>query len=279
MNISDLLTQARQLLASECECRLEAEVLLCHALNTTRAWLYAHPAREIDTRQAEAFLQLVRRRRGGEPVAYITGFREFWSLRLQVTPDVLIPRPETELLVETALAHIPVDSNCRIADLGTGSGAVALAIASERPRCDIHATDISHAALAVARNNALSLAIENVHFHHGSWLSGLTGTFDCIVSNPPYVSSDDPHLASGDCRHEPSAALSPGADAMTAIRQLAAAAWSRLEPGGILAFEHGFEQGKVCRELLLDLAYDEVDTIRDLTGHERVTSGKRTNSG
>jgi len=274
VNIRDSLAEACHLLASGSERRLEAEVLLCHSLGVSRAWLYANPEQEVTGRHHDDFLQLIQRRRQGEPIAYLTGIREFWSLRLKVTPDVLIPRPETELLVETALARIPFDASWRIADLGTGSGAIALAIARERPSCKVYATDISAAALSIAQENVTSLNLGNIRLLQGTWFSPLEGKFNCIVSNPPYVSSDDPHMNEGDIRFEPASALTPGADAMACIRHIAEESLPRLEDGGLLAFEHGCEQGEVSRQLLLQLGYADVETIRDLAGLERVTTGK-----
>jgi len=262
-------------LAAGPESRLEAEVLLRHTLGVSRACLYANPDQEVTARQQDKFLQWVQRRRQGEPIAYLTGSREFWSLNLKVTPDVLIPRPETELLVETALAGIPADVPWRIADLGTGSGAIAVAIASERPCCELFATEISSAALSIARRNVDSLKLGNIRLLQGSWLAPLEGKFHGIVSNPPYVASDDPHMKEGDIRFEPATALTPGADAMASIRHIAEASLPRLEDNGFLAFEHGCEQGNMSRQLLLKLGYSEVETIRDLAGLERVTSGKR----
>ena len=276
MNVKELLAEACRLLACQQGTRLEAEVLLSHSLGVNRAWLYANAEQDVAGQAASSFLQLIQRRRQGEPVAYLTGVREFWSLNLKVTPDVLIPRPETELLVETALKLIPADACWRIADLGTGSGAVALAIAFERPGCQVFASDISPAALSIAQQNADSLTLGRVRFLQGSWLSPLEGKFRGIVSNPPYVSSQDPHMKQGDCRFEPDSALSPGNDAMTSIRHIAEAALPYLETGGFLAFEHGCEQGEASRQLLFQLGYTKVETIRDLAGLERVTTGEKT---
>ena len=217
----------------------------------------------------------MRRRAAGEPIAYLTGAQEFWSLPLHVTPDVLIPRPETELLIEAALERVPDHKNLRIADLGTGSGAIALAIASERVACEVHATEESAAATAVARQNARTLKLERVQFHEGSWLKPLSGSFDAILSNPPYISADDIHLRQGDCRFEPQSALTPGSDGMTAIRYIAHASLPFLRPGGWLLFEHGFDQGAKSRQLLKALGYKEVETLADLEGRERVTLGKK----
>jgi release factor glutamine methyltransferase len=187
----------------------------------------------------------------------------------------LIPRHETELLVQAALDFIPPHAAWRVADLGTGSGAVALAIASERPRCAVHATENSPGALQVAALNVDALAPGRVTLHLGCWLEPLSGRFRVIVSNPPYVAAADPHLAAGDCRFEPREALTPGEDALAAIRQIAQAAPPYLETGGLLAFEHGFDQGAACRNLLLGLGYGNVETRQDLEGRERVTLGTK----
>ncbi|MCJ7815092.1 MAG: peptide chain release factor N(5)-glutamine methyltransferase [Xanthomonadales bacterium] len=276
MKVSDLLAAGRTLLIDQTAGRLEAEILLCETLEVSRAWLYANPEHEIQPDQADGFLELAERRKGGEPVAYLTGRREFWSLSLKVTAGVLIPRAETELLVETALAGIPKDAHWRIVDLGSGSGAIALAIASERPLCEVHATDISEVALEVARENGRIIAPGRISFHHGFWLEPLTGRFHVIVSNPPYIAADDPHLAQGDCRFEPSAALVSGDDGLAAIRIIAREAINYLEPGGLLAFEHGFNQGGEVRKLLELLGYTGVSTRKDLENRERVTSGTRS---
>jgi release factor glutamine methyltransferase len=278
-SISGLLTEARRRLGGQPgggpECKLEADLLLAQLLGVGRAWLFANREHPVAAERARAFLARVDRRVAGEPVAYLLGQREFWSLPLEVTPDVLIPRPETELLVKTALAFIPDDAAWRIADLGTGSGAVALAIATERPRCEVHASESSPRALQVAKRNVAAIAPGRVSLHLGSWLEPLPGQFHVIVSNPPYVAAGDPHLAEGDCRFEPRDALTPGADGMAAIRRIAEEALPRLEPGGLLAFEHGFDQGAASRALLLDLGYVDVATLRDLEDRERVTRGKR----
>jgi len=269
-----LLAAGRTLLSGQPEGRLEAEILLGEVLGVDRAWLFAHPEHPCDEAQVCRFMELARRRKTGEPVAYLTGRREFWSLPLKVTDDVLIPRPETELLVETVLNLVPPEACWRIVDLGTGSGAIALAIAHERPHCEIHATDYSEAALRVAKTNAAALAPGRIEFHHGSWFEPLTGTFQVIVSNPPYVAENDPHLDRGDCRFEPSRALTAGPEGLEAIRTIASESRRYLSAGGWLAFEHGFDQGKKVRDLLGKLGFQEIRTTTDLEGRERVTVGK-----
>ncbi|MGN6313584.1 MAG: peptide chain release factor N(5)-glutamine methyltransferase, partial [Rhodanobacteraceae bacterium] len=219
---------------------------------------------------------LIARRARGEPIAYLIGSRGFHALELRVSPDVLIPRPETELLVELALARIPVDAECRVADLGTGSGAIALSIARERPRARVLATDASGAALAVARDNARRLNLTNVGFAQGDWCAALGDgcDFDLIVSNPPYIAEDDPHLREGDLRFEPRAALASGADGLDAICAIVRDARAHLRGGGWLLLEHGFAQGAQVRALLQESGYREVFTERDLEGRERTTGAR-----
>jgi release factor glutamine methyltransferase len=207
-------------------------------------------------------------------VAYLIGRRSFWTLDLTVTPATLIPRPETELLVELALARLPSGSVGRVADLGTGSGAIALAIAHERPDLAVVATDASSAAVAVARGNAGANALRNVEFREGSWFEPLAGErFDLIASNPPYIAEGDPHLAS--LQHEPALALTSGADGLDAIREIVAAAPGHLQPGGWLLLEHGWDQGNAVRALLQAADFVEVSTARDLEGRDRIGLGRR----
>jgi len=274
------VTTIRELLAAatapgETEARHEAEILLGHALERSRAWLFAHAGFVPDDAARLRFAQLLAARRRGEPVAYLIGHRGFWTLDLAVTPDVLIPRPETELLVELALERIPPDAEFRVADLGTGSGALALAIASERPHARVVATDASAAALAVARGNAQRLGIDNVEFAQGDWCAALgVRRFDLVVSNPPYIATGDAHLGQGDLRFEPSSALAAGADGLDAIRAIAAQARAHLEPGGWLFVEHGFDQGSVVRAVFAANGYADIATARDLEQRERVTASK-----
>lgn len=244
-------------------------------LESTRSFLYANPELELPDRRSESFKRLIKQRVLGEPIAYLTGSSEFWSLPLEVNPGVLIPRPETERLVEAALNKIPPKADWRIADLGTGSGAIALAIASERSKCEIHATDISTKALNVARKNASQLGLNQVQFHRGSWSQPLQGKFHLIVSNPPYVNADDPHLTQGDLRFEPREALTPGTDGLQAIREITQLAHPVLVSGGWLMFEHGFDQGAATREILQGSGFINVETLHDLQGHERVTLGEK----
>ena len=265
-----LLSQARNRIDPT-----EADLLLAHAIGRSRTWLLAHGDDGIAADDAARFLALVERRAAGEPVAYLTGSRGFWSLDLAVTPATLVPRPETELLVELALARIPVDFESRVADLGTGSGAIALAIAKERPRASIVATDASGEALEVARGNAKRNGIANIEFRTGDWCVPIAGeTFDLIASNPPYIALGDPHLDEGDLRFEPPSALSSGIDGLDAIRAIVRDAPSHLRAGGWLLLEHGWEQGEAVRALLRETGFVEIATERDLEGRDRVTFGR-----
>lgn len=255
--------------------RVDAECLLAHALARPRSWLFAHAGDVVEVAAGSRFAELLSRRQAGEPVAYLTGTRGFWTLGLAVSPATLIPRPETELLVELALARIPVGSAARIADLGTGSGAIALAIAKERPRTHVVATDASEPALEVARRNAVHNGIANIEFRHGDWLAPLAGErFELIASNPPYIADGDPHLGEGDLRFEPPSALSSGRDGLDAIRCIVRAAPLHLLPGGWLLLEHGWGQGAAVRSLLAEAGFNEVETARDLEGRDRTSLGR-----
>lgn len=255
---------------------VDAEFLLVHVLRKPRSWLFAHRDDEASDEAAAAFEALVQRRADGEPVAYLTGQRGFWRFDLAVTPATLIPRPETELLVELALARLPGDRDLRVADLGTGSGAIALALAYERPRAQVFACDASAPALAVAQANARALGLANIAFCAGDWLAPLVGErFHLVASNPPYIALGDPHLLEGDLRFEPAAALSSGIDGLDAIRRIAADAPSHLEAGGWLLLEHGWDQGAAVRELLGRAGFQDVTTERDLEGRDRVSLGRK----
>jgi release factor glutamine methyltransferase len=254
--------------------RLEAELLLAHCLGRSRTWLYTWPEREVDDETCEAYRGLLGKRREGRPVAYILGRREFWNLELAVDERVLIPRPETECLVEWAL-RLPLPDTARVEDLGTGSGAIALALASERPRWRVSATDISAAALELATENARRLGLERVSFRLVEFGDDCDADIcDLMVSNPPYVSEGDPHLSRGDLRSEPMLALASGEDGLDAIRCIVAAAPRRLRAGGWLLLEHGFEQGAPVRRLLSGAGFQEVESLCDAAGHERVSGGR-----
>ncbi|KRG45115.1 protein-(glutamine-N5) methyltransferase, release factor-specific [Stenotrophomonas panacihumi] len=255
--------------------RADAEALLLHALGRDRAWLFANGRDPVEPAVAQAFLALVARRASGEPVAYLKGSRGFWTLDLAVTPATLIPRPETELLVELALERVDDTPGRRIADLGTGSGAIALALASERPRALVFATDASPAALEVARGNAQANDLGRVEFREGSWWAPLAGErFDLVASNPPYIADDDPHLSQGDLRFEPATALASGADGLEDIRLIVAGAPAHLRPGGWLLFEHGWDQGAAVAALLGERGFVDVATVQDLEARDRVTLGR-----
>lgn len=268
ITLAAALQQAVRRLAHHENPTLEAELLLAHVLNLPRGKLHLHPDQALTPAQSGELDTLVSRRAQGEPSAYLTGTRGFWSLELQVTPGVLIPRPETELLVELALQKIPADAAWRIADLGTGSGAIALAIAHERPRCQFVATDISPAALEIARANAARLNIRNVAFRLGDWFSALRDErFDMIVSNPPYVAGGDPHLH--DLRFEPQLALVGGADGLQHLRVITAQARGHFTQGGWLLLEHGYDQTPAMMELLAALGYQTIQDHPDLSGVPR----------
>jgi release factor glutamine methyltransferase len=255
--------------------RVDAELLLLHILQRPSSWLYTHADDVLEMDVQTTYAALVDRRAAGEPLAYITGRRGFWSLDLEVTPATLIPRPETELLVEQVLQRLPVDAACDVADLGTGSGAIALAIACERPGARVVATDASADALVVAQRNAQRHGIANVAFMQGDWLAPLAGRrFEVIVSNPPYIEAADPHLGQGDLRFEPAGALAAGADGLDDIRRIVRDARKHLQPGGWLLFEHGWNQGDAARQLLREAGYAEVFTARDLELRDRVSGGR-----
>jgi len=273
--IRTLLADAARVLPGA-EGRHEAELLLLHVLGRERSWLFAHATDLVDPASGQAFAELLQRRLAGEPVAYLLGRRGFWTLDLAVSPDTLIPRPETERLVELALERLPEATPLRVADLGTGSGAIALALASERPQARVVATDMSPAALAVAAANARRHGLDNVAFRQGSWHAPLAGErFDLIASNPPYIASDDPHLARGDLRFEPASALASGHDGLDDIRLIIAGAAAHLLPGGWLLLEHGWDQGAAIRALLADAGFVEVATEVDLEQRDRVSLGRR----
>jgi release factor glutamine methyltransferase len=254
---------------------LDAELLLAYVLGRERSYLHAHPEALLSEPQNQRYGIILERRARGEPVAYILGVKEFWSLPLRVTPDVLIPRPETELLVELALARIPQHEPLRIADLGTGSGAIAFAIATERPECRVIATDVSQAALAVAADSARRLGLTNIRFLNGDWFSPLRGRFHLIVSNPPYVDADDPDLEDALLQFEPPEALISAAGGLADLQIIAERAGAFLHPDGWLIVEHGHDQGARVRDLFERHGLQEVETHRDLAGNERTTLGRR----
>jgi release factor glutamine methyltransferase len=251
--------------------RSEAELLLRSVLGCERSHLIAYAEEAVDSSRAGLAQEQFARRRAGGPISYITGWREFYGIRLCVTPDVLIPRPETELLVELVIERVA--SGSRVLDLGTGSGAIAIAIACKRPDLAIVGTDISEAALAIARRNARDHRLD-IELVHSDWFEALgPGRFDLIVSNPPYIAAGDAHLERGDVCFEPRVALVGGEDGLACIRTIAMQAPSRLRPGGRLLLEHGYDQGDRCVELLRELGYAEVEDFKDLPGLPRVCAG------
>ncbi|MCC6916129.1 peptide chain release factor N(5)-glutamine methyltransferase [Nitrosomonas sp.] len=255
--------------------RIDARWLLQSILNTDAAYLIAHADRSPDVDQINRFRQLLARRAAGEPVAYLTGAKGFYDLVFEVTPDVLIPRPETELLVEMALAKIPADRECNVLDLGTGSGVIAVTIAKHRPEACVMAVDLSARAIAVARRNAEKHAVKNVVFIKADWFSHFTAEkFDVIVANPPYVAEGDPHLEEGDLRFEPIAALTAGRNGQDCLRSIITQTPDYLVPSGWLMLEHGYDQAAVCHELLGETGFTRLFTRTDLAGIDRVTGGQ-----
>ncbi|HIE6118168.1 peptide chain release factor N(5)-glutamine methyltransferase [Stenotrophomonas maltophilia] len=260
------------------DARHEAELLLLHVLERPRSWLFAHATDPLPATAQAAFEALLARRAAGEPVAYLTGRRGFWTLDLRVDAATLIPRPETELLVELALERLPSDRPLSVADLGTGSGAIALALASERPLAQVLATDASPGALAMAARNAAHHELRNVRFAEGGqdWYAPLQGArFALIASNPPYIASEDPHLQQGDLRFEPASALASGIDGLDDIRRIVAGAPEHLQPAGWLLVEHGWDQGAAIRTLFDAAGFADVQTQQDLEQRDRVTLGRR----
>lgn len=252
---------------------LDVRLLLCHSLGVDEASLFREPERPASGAQEQEFLALLARRAEGEPMAYLLGYREFFGERLRVTPATLIPRPDTELLVERALALLPERQPLAVADLGTGSGAIAVTLARLRPHWRLLALDRSEAALAVAQTNAKGL--DNIRFQQGDWLAGSTERFDAIVCNPPYIDAADPHLAEGDVRFEPQSALVAGDQGLADLAVVTQQASGRLQAGGWLLLEHGWQQGEAVRDLLRRAGFDRVASHPDLAGHERVTEGCR----
>ncbi len=253
--------------------RLDLELLLAHVLNKDRVFLRAWPEYRLGADQLACFEHLLARRCGGEPLAYLTGSKAFWTLDLRLNADTLIPRPETETLVQEALARYP-EAPVRVLDLGTGSGAIALALASERPEWQLDAVDVVPACVEMARCNAQRYGLNNVNVRLSDWFSDVTGSYHMIVSNPPYIDPLDPHLEQGDVRHEPRRALVAAGHGMAAIEHIVATAAGYMERGGYLLIEHGWNQGEACTRLLADAGYHEVCCIQDLGGRDRVSVGR-----
>ncbi|MCD5977858.1 MULTISPECIES: peptide chain release factor N(5)-glutamine methyltransferase [Pseudomonas] len=255
--------------------RLDAELLLAAALGKPRSFLHTWPERIVSSEAALTFASHLQRRRTGEPVAYILGQQGFWKLDLDVAPHTLIPRPETEMLVEAALELVPAFAPTRVLDLGTGTGAIALALASERPVWQVTAVDRVLEAVALAERNRQRLHLDNARVLSSHWFSSLEGQrFDLIISNPPYIAAEDPHLAAGDVRFEPSSALVAGSDGLDDLRMIIEQAPNYLNDDGWLLLEHGYDQGAAVRELLSRHGFEKIQTRRDLGDHERITFGR-----
>jgi len=256
------------------DARLDARVLAAHVLGVDAAWLIAHDTDLLSAQQIDAYQTLLARRLNGSPIAYLIGSREFFGRPFRVSPDVLIPRPDTERLIELALEQIPPDQAVDVLDLGTGSGCIAITLARERPLAHVTAVDSSPAALAIAQRNAASLDV-CVEFLASDWFSALAGRrFDLVVSNPPYIAAADPHLAQGDVRFEPLSALAAGPDGLDDLRHLIAAVCAHLQPGGTLLLEHGYDQAEAVRTLLQQSCIPFPRSWNDLSGIPRVSGGE-----
>lgn len=274
-----MLDAARHQLAAglpEPEARAEAALLMMETLKVNRAWLISHAEQALTEAKATQFRAVLNRRLQGEPVAYILGKREFYGITFEVTPAVLIPRPDTETLVDAALARIPAGRPCRVLDLGTGSGAIAIALATHRPQASVTAVDASESALAVAQRNAEHLGTRNVRCMLSDWFGALPeAVFDVIVSNPPYIADGDPHLERGDLRFEPATALASGAQGLDAIRHLVAMAPRHLADRGWLLLEHGHDQAAAVAALMAAHGFEDIGHAADLAGIQRVTLGRK----
>ena len=274
MQVSEALKTARESLSWSDSAQLDAELLLCNVLNCDRSKLYAYPEHRLSDDLLLDFNHQLKLRQQGHPIAHLLSKKEFWSLELEVSKDTLIPRPETEQLVETALSCVPNRQSVSILDLGTGSGAIAIAIASELPQASITATDISQPALEIARRNADTHKIKNIRFIHSNWFSAIDQQYDVIISNPPYISFDDPHLKQGDVRYEPKLALVSGLNGLCDLTTISKNAVSHLKADGWLLLEHGFEQGEAVRRLLEKQAFRHIATLQDYNELDRVTIGQ-----
>lgn len=275
MQIQQALSHAITQLGASESSHLDAELLLAHALNKSREFLITWPKTILEESEQQTFSNLLEQRMLGQPIAYLIGSKSFWNFDLIVTTDVLVPRPETELLIELMLEHLDSHKHL-VADLGTGSGAIALALASERPAWQFVATDISEAALSVAAKNSEKLCLANIEFRQGSWAAALKNqAYDAIVSNPPYIDKTDKHLSQGDVRFEPAHALIAEGQGLADLMQIANQAMAKLKLGGILLLEHGYQQGEAVRNLLKQSGYNEIHTYKDLAGLERATMARR----
>jgi len=253
---------------------LDAEVLLCHVLNKTRSHLRAWPEKKLSTQNLTQFQELVDQRHKGIPIAYLTGNREFWSRDFKVSPDVLIPRPDTELLIELSLGLVKNQTHARIIDLGTGTGIIAITLAAERPDLKVFATDLSEKALKIAKHNVIKHQIKNINLFQSHWFDAISPSkFDLIISNPPYIRKNDPHLSQGDVRFEPESALIASDQGLKDIKIITNQARSFLKPGATLLIEHGYDQQPMVQAIFKVLEYTTITTHTDLAGNPRVTSG------
>lgn len=275
-NIQTTLAMAtKRLTETSDSASLDAEVLLCHVLDKPRSHLRAWPEKELNAQQQKQFLQLLRQRQQGHPIAYITGKKEFWSRDFKVSPDVLIPRPDTELLIELSLKQISDKPRARLIDLGTGSGAIAITLAAERPDITVIATDICNKALTIARQNASAHQIKNIQFIQSNWFDEITPSkFDLVISNPPYIAHTDPHLSQGDVRFEPDSALIAKGQGLEDIKNISHTARNYLKPSGTLLIEHGYNQQLAVQTIFDSFAYINIITHTDLSANPRVTTGQ-----
>ncbi|MFT5394984.1 MAG: release factor glutamine methyltransferase [Gammaproteobacteria bacterium] len=275
MQIVDAVKHAQQQLVESDSARLDAEILLCSVLKCERAHLYTYPEQNLSNTEINSFNKLIVQRTEGHPIAHLIQKKEFWSLELKVTADTLIPRPETEVLVEAALNCIPKESSCSVLELGTGTGAISIAIASDRRLTNITATDIKESALQIAQLNAESHQLKNITFVQANWFDIKNiNTYDLILSNPPYISIDDPHLRQGDVRFEPESALVSGKEGLDDLCIIIAGAKKHLNTNGWLLLEHGFQQGKAIRQLLKENNFSTISTLKDYSNLDRVSIGQ-----
>lgn len=271
--IAELLEWAKQALAKHEVAQLEAQVLLAYILGCDRAYLYAWPEKEVSTDNIKRFEEIIQRRQQHEPIAYLVGDKEFWSLKFKVSKDTLIPRADTELLVQTVLDHLPQTAQS-IVDVGTGCGIIACTLAHLRPKWQVYGVDISDSALEIAKWNAQNLQISNVTFIESNWLQNLEGKrFDAIIGNPPYIREGDVHLIHGDLLYEPKIALTPGPTGLEAFQIILSQCPSHLKPNGLVAFEHGFDQADKVSTLLESAGFQHIKTFQDFSGNQRVTIG------
>jgi release factor glutamine methyltransferase len=273
-SLAELLRDATaQLTESSPSAQRDAEVLMCHLLGKPRSFLFTWPEHALSASETAQFYHWVEQRRGGQPVAYLTGRREFFGHEFLVSPDTLIPRPDTELLVESVLARIPTDRPQRLVDLGTGTGAIAISLALACDQWQVDAVDFQVAVLDLVQRNVSRLGANNVRILQSNWCDNLSERYDAIVSNPPYIAAEDKHLQQGDVRFEPATALVAGADGLDDIRKITQQAHAHLNTGGLLAFEHGYDQGAAVTAILSQQGFVRIETLKDYADHDRVTLG------